>query len=132
LLLLVAILSRRGSVRLHAAATSIIDLKISVIGVICGLRVAQSIRSSEGIVYTRRRTFHDGLSEMLSRSSEPESHVLPADALSEVLQDLRLSGVSYGRCDRLGLTLASIEFMGDAVLTDIRIIADVLSRATAN
>jgi AraC-like DNA-binding protein len=36
---------------------------------------------------------------MLSRSSEPERHALPSDALSEVLQDLRLSGVSYGRCE---------------------------------
>lgn len=36
---------------------------------------------------------------MLSRSSETERHVLPSDPLSEVLQDLRLSGVSYGRCE---------------------------------
>src|SRR5258707_11308674 len=40
------------------------------------------------------RTFHDILSEMLSRSSDL-SEELAADPLSEVLQDLRLSGVSY-------------------------------------
>jgi AraC-like DNA-binding protein len=36
---------------------------------------------------------------MLGRSSESDSHALPSDALSEILQDLRLSGVSYGRCE---------------------------------
>jgi len=35
---------------------------------------------------------------MLSRSSEPAAALAP-DPLSEVLQDLRLSGVSYGRCN---------------------------------
>src|SRR6188768_2505352 len=54
------------------------------------------------------RTFHDSLSEMLSRSSNLSSRnlagarlpdALAADSLSEVLQDLRLSGVSYGRCE---------------------------------
>jgi hypothetical protein len=50
-------------------------------------------------MYTGHGAFHDGLSEMLSRSSEPQRHALPSDALSEVLQDLRLSGVSYGRCE---------------------------------
>jgi AraC-like DNA-binding protein len=35
---------------------------------------------------------------MLSRSSEPAEGLTP-DALSEVLQDLRLSGVSYARCE---------------------------------
>src|SRR5262245_23032759 len=34
---------------------------------------------------------------MLSHSSDGQ--VVPADPLSEVLQDLRLSGVSYGRCE---------------------------------
>jgi AraC-like DNA-binding protein len=36
---------------------------------------------------------------MLGRSSESDTHALPSDTLSEVLQDLRLSGVSYGRCE---------------------------------
>lgn len=35
---------------------------------------------------------------MLGRSSDPQN-ALPADPLSEVLQDLRLVGVSYGRCE---------------------------------
>src|SRR5687768_7021318 len=34
---------------------------------------------------------------MISRSSDPPA--LPGDTLSEVLRDLRLSGVSYGRCE---------------------------------
>jgi AraC-like DNA-binding protein len=34
---------------------------------------------------------------MVSRSSDPRA--LPDDTLSEVLRDLRLSGVSYGRCE---------------------------------
>ncbi len=36
---------------------------------------------------------------MLSRSSDVVTDGLTQDALSEVLQDLRLSGVSYGRCE---------------------------------
>jgi AraC-like DNA-binding protein len=41
------------------------------------------------------RTIHDRIPEMLGRSSDPPA----ADALSEVLQDLRVSGASYGRCE---------------------------------
>lgn len=35
---------------------------------------------------------------MLDRSSQSSTHI-PTDALSEVLQDFRLSGVNYGRCE---------------------------------
>lgn len=35
---------------------------------------------------------------MISRSSEDTENI-PADVLSEVLRDLRISGVSYGRCE---------------------------------
>ncbi len=38
-------------------------------------------------------------SEMLDRPSRTPGHPLAMDALSEVLQDFRLSGVSYGRCE---------------------------------
>lgn len=36
---------------------------------------------------------------MLDRSSQPSSPYIPVDALSEVLQDFRLSGVNYSRCE---------------------------------
>ncbi|OLP46293.1 AraC family transcriptional regulator [Rhizobium oryziradicis] len=36
---------------------------------------------------------------MFDRSSQPSSPNIPVDALSEVLQDFRLSGVSYSRCE---------------------------------
>ncbi|MCM2475391.1 AraC family transcriptional regulator [Rhizobium sp. CG5] len=36
---------------------------------------------------------------MLDRSSQSSSPDIPVDALSEVLQDFRLSGVSYSRCE---------------------------------
>ena len=49
-----------------------------------------------------RRTFHDTLSEMLSRSSDITTPGLPPDPLSELLQDLRLAGVGYGRCELNG------------------------------
>jgi AraC-like DNA-binding protein len=42
--------------------------------------------------------FHDSLSQMLDRSSGAADRVAP-DALSDVLQDLRLSGASYCRTD---------------------------------
>jgi AraC-like DNA-binding protein len=42
-------------------------------------------------------SFHDSLSEMLSRSSD-HAEALAPDPLSEVLRDLRPSGVSYGHC----------------------------------
>jgi AraC-like DNA-binding protein len=50
------------------------------------------------IVWRARRFDHDSLSAMRSRSSSP-SDALPADPLSQVLRDLRLSGVSYARCE---------------------------------
>src|SRR5215475_2781077 len=50
-----------------------------------------------GILSTAFRAFHDGSSQMLSHSSDGQ--VIPPDPLSEVLQDLRLLGVSYGRCE---------------------------------
>lgn len=50
------------------------------------------------IVGRARRTSHDTLSPMPSRSSEP-IHALALDPLSQVLRDLRLLGVSYGRCE---------------------------------
>src|SRR5258708_3502677 len=46
-----------------------------------------------------RHSFHDSFSEMLDRSSDIATEGLITDPLSEVLQDLRLSGVSYGRCE---------------------------------
>ena len=42
--------------------------------------------------------FHDGLPETLGRSSDSHGRPVP-DALSEVLQDLRLSGASYCRSE---------------------------------
>ena len=44
-----------------------------------------------------RRRFHDSLSEMLSRSSDPGARVM-SDPLNEILRDFRPSGVSYGHC----------------------------------
>src|SRR5262245_40661981 len=49
----------------------------------------------ETMLEDAHRTIHDRFPGMLGRSSDPP----PPDALSEVLQDLRLSGVSYGRCE---------------------------------
>jgi AraC-like DNA-binding protein len=46
----------------------------------------------------RGKTLLDTLWEMLSHSSEPVAGLTP-DPLSEVLQNLRLSGVAYARCD---------------------------------
>jgi AraC-like DNA-binding protein len=50
------------------------------------------------MVRARHRMSHDSLSRMSSRSSDVSRSLAP-DPLSEVLQDLRLSGVSYGRCE---------------------------------
>lgn len=52
-----------------------------------------------GIRTVDGRSFHDSFAEMLDRSSETVAGGLPADPLSQVLQDLRLSGVAYGRCE---------------------------------
>jgi len=49
------------------------------------------------MILTRRRNY-DSLSVMLSNSSDIRNAV-PADPLSNILQDLRLAGVSYGRCE---------------------------------
>lgn len=52
------------------------------------------------IVSLACRTFGIYIGEMPINSSEASSHShIPMDALSEVLQDFRLSGVSYGRCE---------------------------------
>src|SRR5678810_710942 len=44
------------------------------------------------------RRCHDSLSVMHDRSSEP-TQTADADALSDVLVDLRLAAVGYGRCE---------------------------------
>src|SRR5262245_816840 len=83
--------AKAGSARVPAAATSARVLRIAVI--------ASPLTDSKvgGILHRGHRAFHDGSSQMLSHSSDGQ--VIPPDPLSEVLQDLRLSGVSYGRCE---------------------------------
>src|SRR5262245_24385534 len=51
------------------------------------------------ILWWAHRMIHDSLSEMVDRSSDVVSDGLLSDPLSDVLQDLRIRGASYGRCE---------------------------------
>jgi AraC-like DNA-binding protein len=57
------------------------------------------IRLASAFVLIASRTFGYYIPWMLDRSSHPFSPLVPLDALSGVLQDFRLSGVNYSRCE---------------------------------
>jgi AraC-like DNA-binding protein len=61
-----------------------------MLGAIAGRRISTNLAPA-------RRTFHDSLSEMPSRLSD-HADASATDPLSEVLRDLRPSGISYGHC----------------------------------